>query len=224
MRAMILAAGRGERMQALTLSRPKPLLTVGKHYLIEYAILQCQAAGITDIVINVCYHADQIMQALGDGSRYGVSIAYSVEKERLETGGGIVNALPLLGDQPFVVLASDIISAYDLKKLCVMGDGLAHLVLVPNPGFHTNGDFGLMNGWVSVEATPKYTFGSIGILHPALFEGCQPVRFPLRDVFIKAMAQPLITGEIYHGPWYNVGNPSQLAEVQALVNSTSLLS
>lgn len=224
MRAMILAAGRGERMQALTLSRPKPLLTVGKHYLIEYAILQCQAAGITHIVINVSYHADQIMQALGDGSRYGVSIAYSIEKERLETGGGIVQALPLLGDAPFVVLSSDVITAYPLANLPRSLSGLAHLVLVPNPSFHPAGDFGLINQTVDREASPKYTFGNVSVLHPDLFAGCTATHFPLNQLLFEAIAQQLITGEIYHGPWYNVGNPSQLAEVQALVNSTSLLS
>lgn len=223
MRGMILAAGRGERMGALTEVTPKPLLKVGSHYLIEYAIAQCQRAGITELVINLAYHGDQIKQALGDGSRYGVDIAYSFETERLETGGGIVKALPLLGDQPFVVLASDIISAYDLKKLPVLNNVLAHLVLVPNPGFHTQGDFGLMDGWVNAEATPNYTFGSIGVLHPALFEGCEPVRFPLRDVLTKAIAQQKIAGEVYQGSWYNVGNPSQLAEVQMLASPDSLV-
>lgn len=222
MRGMILAAGRGERMGALTDATPKPLLKIGKHYLIEYAIAQCQRAGITELVINLAYHGDQIKAALGDGSRYGVDIAYSLEAERLETGGGIVQALPLLGDEPFVVLASDVIATYDLRQLPLLHDRLAHLVFVPNPGFHTNGDFGLVNGWVNLESQPKYTYGSIGVLHPALFEGCEPVRFPLRDVFIKAITFQKMSGELYQGAWYNVGNPSQLAEVQMLASPDSL--
>jgi MurNAc alpha-1-phosphate uridylyltransferase len=222
MRGMILAAGRGERMGALTEATPKPLLKIGHHYLIEYAIAQCQRAGITELVINLAYHGDQIKAALGDGSRYGVDIAYSQEAERLETGGGIVNALSLLGDQPFVVLSSDVVSAYDLKRLPTLRDQLGHLVLVDNPEFHRQGDFGLVDGRLNMTAMPKYTFGNISVLHPILFNGCEPVRFPLRDVLIKAITAQKISGELYQGAWYNVGNPSQLAEVQMLASPDSL--
>lgn len=216
MRAMILAAGRGERMGALTDALPKPLLKVGDHYLIEHAIFQCQRAGITELVMNLSYHGELIKAALGNGSRYGVRITYSHEPERLETGGGIVNALPLLGDEPFVVLSADVISDYNLNQLPALSHQWAHLVLVPNPDFHNAGDFGLIDGCVDVAASPKYTFGNISVLHPALFQGCELKRFPLREVFMKAIAAQKMTGEIYHGPWYNVGNPSQLAEVQTL--------
>lgn len=223
MRGMILAAGRGERMGPLTDALPKPLLKVGNHFLIEHAIFQCQRAGITQLVINLAYHGELIQQALGDGSRYGVNIAYSHEPERLETGGGVVKALPLLGDEPFVVLSADVISDYDLSQLPALGDAWAHLVLVPNPDFHTEGDFGLCEGRVDFSASPKYTFGNISVLHPALFAGCEPKRFPLREVFKKAIEAQKMTGEIYQGTWYNVGNPSQLAEVQTLATPGLLL-
>lgn len=218
MRAMILAAGRGERMGALTAKRPKPLLKVGDSYLIEYAIKQCQRAHITDIVINVAYHADQLQAALGDGSRYGVNIIYSIESERLETGGGIVKALPLLGNEPFVVLSGDVISTYSLLNLPVLRNTLAHLVLVPNPDFHPQGDFGLVNSLVAFDTLPSYTFGNISVLHPDLFLGCEATYFPLSQVLFPAIQKQRISGEIYKGPWYNVGNPSQLASIQSLAS------
>lgn len=213
---MILAAGRGERMKALTQTLPKPLLKVGDHYLIEYAIKQCQRAHIHEIVINAAYHADKLQAALGDGSRYGVQIEYSIEAERLETGGGIVKALPLLGDQPFVVLSGDIITPYSLSQLPRELSQLAHLVLVPNPDFHPEGDFGLQDGRISRLALPKYTFGNISVLHPDLFKGCDVSHFPLNHLLFPAIEKGEISGELYKGPWYNVGNPSQLASIQSL--------
>ena len=136
MRAMIFAAGRGERMRKLTELLPKPLLHVAGHYLIEYAICNLKRAGIREIVINVSYRGEQIKDALGNGERYGVNIVYSEEKERLETGGGIVQALPLLGDEPFVVMSSDIITDFPLQNLLHYSNSLAHLIMVPNPPYH----------------------------------------------------------------------------------------
>src|SRR5262245_47836758 len=138
-KAMILAAGRGERMGELTSLQPKPLLRVAGHYLIEYAIANIKRAGISDIVINVSYRADQIKSALGDGKRYGVNIVYSEEKERLETGGGIFQALPLLGNEPFLVYSCDIITNYPLNLLPHQPNGLAHLIMVTNPVYHPHG-------------------------------------------------------------------------------------
>lgn len=221
MRAMILAAGRGERMGALTETLPKPLLKVGDHFLIEYAIKQCQRANITELVINAAHHADKLQAALGDGSRYGVDIVYSIESERLETGGGIVKALPVLGKEPFVVLSGDVISAYSLLNLPVLVNTLAHLVLVPNPSFHPEGDFGLVQGLLNKMAQPRYTFGNISVLHPDLFLGCEVTHFPLNRVLLPAIEKNRISGEIYQGPWYNVGNPSQLASVQSLASPDS---
>lgn len=222
MRVMILAAGRGERMGELTKRCPKPLLRVGNRALIEYALYQCKVAGFTEVVINVSYHADQIMDTLGDGSRFGLSITYSIEPERLETGGGIVKALPLLGDQPFIVLSGDVITGVPLAKLPRTLNSLAHLVLVPNPDFHPQGDFGLHEGFLTRHTQPTYTFGNVGVYHPDLFAGCEVRPFPLNQLLFPAIEKQQITGEIYQGPWYNVGNPVQLADINRHAG-TSLL-
>lgn len=219
---MILAAGRGERMGALTASTPKPLLKAGGHYLIEYVIQHLKQAGFTEIVINVAYRGEQIMQALGDGSRYGVHLAYSVEDERLETGGGILKALPLLGDAPFLVVSSDVVSDFPLATLPAEIVGLAHLVLVANPVYHPRGDFGLCDKLVDMDAKPAHTFANIGIYHPDLFVGCTPGHFPLNQLIFPAIRQAKVTGELYHGSWFNVGTPEQLsafAQSELAINS-----
>lgn len=221
MRAMILAAGRGERMGALTADTPKPLLRVGQHYLIEYAIANLKKAGIREIVINLAYRGDQIQDALGDGSRYGVALLYSHEPQRLETGGGIFQALSLLGDEPFVVLSADVITAYPLTQLPKKPEGLAHLVMVSNPPYHPGGDFGLRENYIDAAATPKLTFGNVSVLSPALFAGCQPGYFRLGDVLLPAIKKRLITGEHYKGLWYNVGTPDDLALVSQAPLSVS---
>lgn len=211
MRGMILAAGRGERMGELTRDNPKPLLRVGNHYLIEYTIQRFKQAGINDIVINVSYLGEKIKMALGDGSRYGVVIQYSEEKERLETGGGILQALPWLGDEPFVVVSSDVICDYPLTSLPAEPTGLAHLVMVQNPDFHLQGDFGLQGGFVDMRANPTYTFGNIGVYRKELFSGMKPGHFPLNQLLFPAIERQQVTGELYEGVWHNVGSPEQLA-------------
>lgn len=213
MRAMILAAGRGERMGALTINTPKPLLKVAGNYLIDYAIFRLKQAGIEDIVINVSYHAEQIKTALGDGKRYGVHIVYSEEKERLEVGGGIFQALPLLGDKPFLVISSDIITDYPLEKLICGDNSLAHLIMVDNPSFHVHGDFGLCNGRIDLKAKPTFTFANIGIYRPELFAHCQPGHFRWSQLMFPFIEKGQITGEHYQGIWHNVGTPDDLAEV-----------
>jgi len=211
---MILAAGRGERMGALTASTPKPLLKAHGHYLIEYVIQHLRQSGITEIVVNVAYHGDQIMQALGNGSRYGVHLTYSVEEERLETGGGIYKALPLLGDTPFLVVSSDVVTDFPLHTLPAQISGLAHLVLVRNPDFHPRGDFGLREKLVDMDARPAHTFANIGIYHPDLFAACSPGYFPLNQLIFPAIRQEKVTGEVYRGCWFNIGTPEQLAEFE----------
>lgn len=213
MRAMILAAGRGERMGELTAHTPKPLLRINGEYLIVYAIASLARAGIHELVINVSYHGDQIKKALGDGSRYGVHIAYSEEAQRLETGGGIFKALPLLGNDPFLVVSSDVITDFPFATLPKQLEGLAHLVLVDNPDFHPKGDFGLVNGRVNQHAKPAFTYANIGVYHPALFSGCEPDHFPLNKLLFPAIDQAQVTGEYYQGIWYNVGTPANLAEI-----------
>lgn len=213
MRAMILAAGRGERMGALTATSPKPLLRVAGNYLIEYAILSLKRAGIHDIVINVSYQAALIKKALGNGKRYGVNIFYSEEKERLETGGGILQALPLLGPDPFVVVSCDIVCDYPSASLPQYPVGLAHLVLVENPEFHPRGDFGLRDGKVDMLAKPSMTFANIGVYRPELFADCEPGHFPLNRLLFAAIEKGQVTGECYQGEWFNVGTPEQLCDV-----------
>jgi MurNAc alpha-1-phosphate uridylyltransferase len=209
---MILAAGRGERMRELTAGTPKPLLRAGGHYLIEYMIHYLQQAGITDIVINLAYRGEQIQQALGNGDRYGVHLEYSMEPERLETGGGILKALPLLGDAPFLVVSSDVVTDFPLASLPRQLTGLAHLVLVANPDFHPQGDFGLRETLIDMDAKPAHTFANVGVYHPDLFKNCLPGHFPLNKLLFPAIRQGLVTGQVYQGRWFNIGTPEQLAE------------
>ena len=215
MRAMILAAGRGSRMGALTAKTPKPLLRVGGQYLIEYALKGLVAAGIKEMVINIAYQADQIRVALGDGTRYGCDILYSQEDEALETGGGILKALPLLGEAAFLVMSADIITDFPFATLPREPAGLAHLVMVDNPPYHPAGDFGLGSeaAWVMAEGAPKLTFANIGVYRPDLFAAathCQGTAFPLRQLLLPAIARQQISGEYYAGHWHNVGTPEDL--------------
>jgi MurNAc alpha-1-phosphate uridylyltransferase len=211
MRGMILAAGRGQRMRELTTNTPKPLLRVGNRYLIEYSLLALANVGVKDIVINICYFAEKIKQALGDGSRYGVNIHYSEEKEALETGGGIYQALPLLGSGPFIVLSCDVIADYALNHLPSQPDGLAHLVLVDNPIYHPKGDFCLEGKRIFCGSQPTFTFSNMGIYRPELFANCSPGRFRLGNLLQEAISQNKVTGEHFSGAWFNLGSPEDIA-------------
>ncbi|MBX3708170.1 MAG: nucleotidyltransferase family protein [Gammaproteobacteria bacterium] len=215
-RAMILAAGRGERMGDLTARVPKPLLRVAGHYLIEYAIFSLKRAGIDEIVINVSYLGEQIKNALGDGAQYGVKIFYSEEPKRLETGGGIFQALPLLGKEPFLVISSDVMTDYPLERLLQAPDGVAHLVMVPNPIYHPKGDYGLRGDRIDINAGPTRTFANIGVYKPELFADCKAGHFRLTNVLNPAIVAGRVTGELYQGQWYNVGTSNDLAEVNRL--------
>jgi MurNAc alpha-1-phosphate uridylyltransferase len=224
MRAMILAAGRGERMGQLTQDTPKPLLKVAGHYLIEYSLYALQKAGIHEIVINVCYRADQIKHALGNGERYGVNIHYSEEETALETGGGIMQALPLLGSEPFLVLSSDIITAYPLPSLPTEPNGLAHLVLVDNPVFHPRGDFCLVGQRIYFGKGQTLTFGNIGIYRPELFAQCHSGRFRLGELLKAEILNQNVSGEHYAGFWHNVGTSEELITVANQTEHLSILS
>jgi MurNAc alpha-1-phosphate uridylyltransferase len=214
MKAMILAAGRGERMRPLTDHIPKPLLRAAGRSLIDYHILGLVRAGLCELVINHAHLGAQIEQALGDGARLGARIRYSAEGEALETGGGIFRALPLLGPEPFVVVNGDIWTDFPYGCLPVAPSGLAHLVLVDNPPHHPEGDFVLgEDGQVSDTGTPRLTFSGIGVYRPELFEGCRPGRFPLAPLLRAAMARGLVSGEHYRGGWVDVGTPQRLAEL-----------
>lgn len=211
MKAMILAAGRGERMQPLTAHTPKPLMSVGDTTLIEHVLMAIKDAGILDVVINVHHLKDHITRYCGDGSQYGLSIRYTIEETLLDTGGGIFNALPLLGDSPFVVLSADVWTDYPLSKLVKRSTHVAHVVLVDNPEFHPSGDFGLdALGIVhSVDAT-QLTYANMALLHPRLFSRETAGIFPLSRVLRAAVQTGLVTGEHYHGAWYNVGTVRDL--------------
>ncbi len=219
MKAMILAAGKGERMRPLTLHIPKPLVPVAGQPLIEYHLRALAKAGFTEVVINHAWLGQQIEDHLGDGARFGLSIRYSPEGEPLETGGGIFKALPLLGDAPFLLVNGDIWTDYDFARLRTPLKGLAHLVLVDNPGHHGRGDFRLDGQQVvdGDEAPGTLTFSGISVLDPALFEGCQPGAFKLAPLLRHAMGEGRVSGEHFQGRWVDVGTLERLAEVERLI-------
>lgn len=214
MKAMILAAGRGLRLRPLTDKIPKPLISVAKQPLIVHHVLKLAKIGIKEIVINVSYQAKQIIDTLGDGQTYGIKIEYSFEPRALETGGGICQALPILGSDPFIVISADIWTDFPLERLIMHSlnsHTLAHLILVDNPSFHPQGDFHLSpSGLLNLDdAFNKYTFASFGIYHPALFEG-KSGSFPLSSLLYEYIAEQKITGEHYKGLWFNIGTPTEL--------------
>ena len=219
MKAMILAAGKGERMRPLTLHTPKPLLPVAGQPLIEYHIRALHRAGFRELVINHAWLGQQLEDYLGDGTRWGVQISYSPEGEPLETGGGIYRALPLLGDAPFLVINGDIWTDYPLAHLRQHSvTGLAHLVLVDNPAHHPEGDFGLHQGLVLDDAScPRFTYSGIALLHPGLFVGCQAGAFKLAPLLRQAMFTQRVSGEHYKGHWVDVGTVERLAEAEQLI-------
>jgi MurNAc alpha-1-phosphate uridylyltransferase len=220
MKAMILAAGRGERMRPLTDTTPKPMLMVGSKPLIAWVIERLKRAGVTDLVVNVSHLAGQIEHALGDGSRLGVRITYSFEREALETAGGIAWALPLLDDLPFLVVNSDVYGDYDFSELARRARTLsahhpAHLVLVNNPDHHPQGDFGLRAGVVTGGGS-RLTFSGIGAYHPELFAGItRGEKARLAAQLTQPIAEGRVSGEHFRGEWNDVGTPQRLAELDA---------
>jgi len=219
MKAMILAAGKGERLRPLTLHTPKPLVRAAGVPLIEYHVRALAAAGFTELVINHAWLGQQIEDYLGDGSRFGVRIAYSAEGEPLETGGGIFQALPLLGDQPFALINGDVFTDYSFAELRKPLAGLAHLVLVANPGHHVGGDFHLQGDQVSDAQANQVslTYSGIAVLSPALFADCRPGAFKLAPLLRAAMAAGQVSGEQFSGCWVDVGTHERLADVERLL-------
>lgn len=220
MKAMILAAGRGERMRPLTDRLPKPLLPAGGRPLIEYHLSALAEAGVGQIVINHAWLGERIEQALGDGSRWGVTLRYSPEQEGLETGGGIFNALPLLGEEPFIVVNGDVWCRYPFARLPQEPAGLAHLVLVENPPHHAEGDFVLQGDRVRAEGEPRLTYSGIAVLRPELFNGCSAGRFPLAPLLRRAMRGGRVSGEYYPGEWVDVGTPDRLKRLDEKITAT----
>ena len=220
MKAMILAAGRGERMRPLTNTIPKPLLKINGKPLIQYSIEKLVSAGFKEIVINVAYLASQIIETLGDGHQFGANIVYSDEGEQgLETAGGIINALPLLGQQPFIVINSDIVCEFPLEKLRSQRLKFAHLVLVDNPDFNLKGDFSLaVNGKLSTADYNRHTFTGIGLYHPKLFENYSTDKLKLGPILKAEADAGEVSGEKFKGLWMDIGTPQRLRTLEAYYN------
>jgi MurNAc alpha-1-phosphate uridylyltransferase len=218
MKAMLLAAGRGERMRPLTDTTPKPLLRIGGQTMIERHVHALARAGITDLVINHAHLGQQLIDALGDGHDCGVDIAWSAEPGgALETGGGIFNALPLLGDAPFLVVNADIWTDFPYAGLPEEIDELAHLVMVDNPAHNAGGDFSLSAGRLSQRGPAMLTYGGIGIYRPDLFADCNPGAFPLAPLLRRAIDAEQVSGEHYRGKWFDIGTPERLEAVNRVV-------
>ena len=222
MGAMILAAGRGERMRPLTDHTPKPLLPVGGKPLIVWHIERLAQAGVAELVINHAHLGQQIEQALGDGAAWGVQIQYSPEVQALETAGGIAQALPLLGEEPFMVINGDVFTDIDYGSLALPAGKLAHLVLVDNPPQHAQGDFALAQGLVSDDIDPRLTFSGVGIYQPQLFA---PVvrgqAAKLAPLLRAAMSQQQVSGQHHRGIWHDIGTPERLAQLDHWLRSQS---
>jgi MurNAc alpha-1-phosphate uridylyltransferase len=219
MKAMILAAGRGDRMRPLTDSVPKPLLKAAGKPLIQYAIENLVQAGFTELIINVAYLGEQIMQTLGDGQRFGAQIVYSQEgEEGLETAGGIIHALPLLGTEPFLVVNSDVACHFPLANLKQSRSGLAHLVMIENPDHHPEGDFSLAtDGQLQITGENKCTFSGIGVYRPELFANVPAGKRKLRPVLEQAMTKGLVSGEKFSGFWLDIGTVERLQAFESLL-------
>ncbi len=219
MKAMILAAGRGERMRPLTDDVPKPLLRAGGRRLIEYHLEALRAACVRRVVINHAHLGEEIERALGTGAAYGLEIVYSAEPEALETGGGIRQALAQLGPDPFLVVNGDVWTDYPFTRLPAEPAGLAHLVLVPSPAHHPQGDFTLIEDRVGIEGEARLTFSGIALYRPELLGGLAPGRFPLGPVLRKAAQAGEVSGERYDGAWFDIGTPQRLAALEAYLSS-----
>ncbi len=228
MKALIFAAGLGERMRPLTDTTPKPLLPVAGKPLVEWHLEKLAACGIEDVVINTSWLAEQFPAALGDGARWGLRIRYSYEGATpLETGGGMLHALPLLGDEPFLLVNGDIWTDFDFAMLPKEPDGLAHLVMVDRPPQATHGDFALDEaGFVRSDGANRLTYAGLGVYRPQLLDGWRgyssdigatetPPRFRLAPILRARMAEGLIRGEHHRGRWTDVGTPERLARLDA---------
>lgn len=214
MKVMILAAGKGERMRPLTLTTPKPLLPVAGKPLIQWHIEALADAGLTALVINHAWLGEQLERTFGRGEQLGVQIDWSAEGQPLETAGGILQALPLLGEAPFLLVNGDIFTDFDFSGIRNDQNSLAHLVLVDNPAHKAQGDFVLADGQLSnpQPGEAALTYSGIAILHPALFEGLQPGAAALAPLLRRAADQGRVTGQHYSGVWIDVGTPERLAE------------
>ncbi|WP_298443612.1 N-acetylmuramate alpha-1-phosphate uridylyltransferase MurU [uncultured Ferrimonas sp.] len=220
MKAMILAAGRGERMRPLTDTTPKPLIPLQGKPLIVHHLENLAAAGITEVVINQGHLGEQLAATLGNGSRWGLSIRYSDERGQvLETGGGIHKALSLLGAEPFLLLNGDVYCPYPWHTLALPAGQLAHLLLVPNPDHNPNGDFALHAGVVAARGENRFTYSGCAVLDPQLFAACQPGRFALGPLLKQHMNRGRISGQLIDEPWCDVGTVARLQQLEKQLNA-----
>lgn len=225
MKAFILAAGRGERMRPLTDHTPKPLLIAGGKPLIVWHLERLAASGFTDVVINHAHLGEQIVAALGDGRKFGLAIRYSAEPPgALETAGGIAKALPLLGDEPFLVVNGDVWCDWDFRRAHALTDRRAHLVLVPNPPQHAGGDFcldGEIVRYASCSVGPTLTYAGTGVFAPEFFAAVEPgTIMKMRPLLDAAIGNGTVTGERFAGNWVDVGTPERLAELDLRITQT----
>ena len=220
MQAILLAAGRGERMRPLTNTTPKPLLRVGEHTLIEHQLMRLAKAGVERVAVNLFHLGHMIRETLGDGSRFGVEIAYSREAELLDTAGGIIQAMPLIEGESFIVANADVWTDFDYAgpRPVDGGETLAHLVLAPNPPAKPNGDF-LLDGdgrvHDRVDAAARFTFAGISVMHRNLFAGLKPAPLSVVPLLRAAMNRGQVGGELYRGDWMDIGTPERLRELNA---------
>jgi N-acetyl-alpha-D-muramate 1-phosphate uridylyltransferase len=218
MKAMLLAAGRGERMRPITDSLPKALGPVGGRPLIAWHLAALARAGIREVVINLSWLGEKVHATLGDGRAWGVSITYSDEGPvPLETGGGIFRAVPWLGPEPFLVVNADIWTDIDFAPLALEEAAHARLLLIRNPPHHPRGDFGLEGELVVNREHERYTYSGVGVYRPEFFHGCTAGRFPLLPLLNRAIAAQLVRGQLHRGEWCDVGTPERLAELDARV-------
>jgi N-acetyl-alpha-D-muramate 1-phosphate uridylyltransferase len=216
MKAMLLAAGRGERLRPITDSLPKPLVRVGGRTLIAWHLAALARAGIREVIINTSWLGEQLRAALGDGREFGVRITWSDEGPvPLETGGGIFGALPWLGPDAFLVVNADIWTDIDFGSLSLEPESHAHLVLIPNPPHHPRGDFGLDGDLVVNRDSERLTYSGVGIYRPEFFGGCTPGRFPLLPLLNRAIAARRVRGHLHRGEWCDVGTTERLASLEA---------
>jgi MurNAc alpha-1-phosphate uridylyltransferase len=218
MRAMILAAGRGERLRPITDEIPKALVEVGGRSVLEYHLERVRAAGIGTVIINLGWHGERIVEKIGSGDRYGLEVIYSDERDDvLETGGGIHKALPLLGDEPFLVINADIFTDMPVPDLELSGDCLGHLVLVPTPDYIDRGDFDLVDGLVSRSGRRELVYSGFAVYRPEFFAGCKAGRFSVVPLMYRAADSGRLSGSLYTGAWVDIGTPERLAALQAQV-------
>ena len=215
MRAMVLAAGRGERLRPLTDEVPKSLVEVRGESLLERHLASIHAAGVRTVVINLGWLGDKIVERVGSGERYGLDVLYSQEGDNiLETGGGIHKALPMLGDDPFMVINADIFTDMPVPDIELADQHVGHLVMVPSPEYREGGDFDIEDGMIRNGETQRLTFSGVAMYRPSFFDGCEPGRFPLAPMLREAADSGQLSGSLYEGLWADIGTPERLKAIQ----------